>query len=361
MALIDLSVFSFSAEQIRDINELIMEDILEAPEISLLHSIYPGIVADKYIGFIGEGGLVGLPDQGCDPIPQTWNISGDQKLWQPKRWEVFLTECYSDLENTMVIYAMNKGVEIGDLTDTDYMAIVVQVLGVAIKKMIWRFTWFGDTNAKNISDGGIITDGVDTEYFKLVDGFWKQLEAAAPSGDYQRVEVLANAAATTTDQFAQLNGQDAYNILHDMWAKAPLSLRKQFTAGTKELPDKYFACTQSFADAYMVYLENGGRGLETSYKNLINGVETLVFRGLPLIPIPIWDEMIAEFENDGTRLNKPHRCILASRSNMAIGVSGTDVLDSVQVWYDLTKDRNYMRAKDSIDVKLLQNKFILAE
>ena len=144
MALINTSVFNFSAEEIRDINELILEEILQAPELSVLHTIYPGVVTNKYIGFLGEGGIIGLPAQGCDPTPQQWKIEGEQKLWEPKRWEVFLTECWADLENTMAIYAMNKGVDVGDLTNTDYMAVVVDILSKSIKKMIWRFCWFGD-------------------------------------------------------------------------------------------------------------------------------------------------------------------------------------------------------------------------
>lgn len=349
--IVDLSVFNFSTEEIRNINELIMEEILQAPELSVLHTIYPGIVADKYVGFIGEGGIVGLPAQECDPVAQEWSIPGEQKIWKPKRWEVFLTECWKDLENTMSIYSLNKGVSVGDLTNTDYMSIVVSVLGNAIKKMIWRFAWFGDTNAENFSNGGILTNGINPEYFRLIDGFWKQLNTAAPVSDPKRITIAANAATTMKLQFDQLTGQLAYEALINLYQQAPIVLRSQ--------PDALFACTQSFADGYMKYLE--GKDLETTYSVLVDGVKALNFRGIPVVPFPVWDEMIFNYENNGTKLNNPHRCLLTTKSNLAIGVAGDSVLSEVDVWYEKKEDRNYMRSRDSIDAKLLQEKlFTLA-
>ena len=349
--LLDLSVFNFSTEEIRNINELIMEEILQAPELSVLHTIYPGIVTDKYIGFIGEAGMVGLPAQDCDPVPQQWSIPGEQKLWKPKRWEVFLTECWKDLENTMSIYSLNKGVNIGDLTNTDYMAIVVKVLGDAIKKMIWRFVWFGDTDADNFSNGGILSNGIDVEYFRLIDGFWKQLNVAAPVNDPKRIAIAANTGTTAKDQMDQLTGIKSYELLIKMYEKAGIVLRNQ--------ADVLFACTQSFADGYVKYLEE--KDIEASYTNLVDGVKALNFRGIPVVPFAVWDEMIFNYENNGTKLNNPHRCVLTTKANLAIGVAGTDVLSEVDVWYEKKEDRNYMRSRDSIDAKLLHEKlFVLA-
>ena len=353
MALINTSVFNFSAEEIRDINELILEEILQAPELSVLHTIYPGVVTNKYIGFLGEGDIVGLPAQGCDPTPQQWKIEGEQKLWEPKRWEVFLTECWADLESTMAIYAMNKGVDIGDLSNTDYMAVVVDILSKAIKKMIWRFCWFGDKDAANYngSPAGIITDSVNTDYFQLIDGFWKQLQAVAPSGNKQRVTIGANAAATQDLQYSTLTGQMAYETLSKLHLAAPVVLRSQ--------PDLMFACTQSMVDGYMQYLE--GKDIECTYVNLTEGVKALNFRGIPVVAFPIWDEMIQSYENNGASLNNPHRAVLTTKSNLAIGVAENSVLDEIKVWYEPKEDRCYMRSRDSIDAKVLQEKmFTLA-
>lgn len=353
MALINSSVFSFSAEEIRDINELILEEILQAPDLSVLHTIYPGVVTNKYIGFLGEGSIVGLPAQGCDPTPQQWKIEGEQKMWEPKRWEVFLTECWADLENTMAIYAMNKGVDVGDLSNTDYMAVVVDILSKAIKKMIWRFCWFGDKNAATYNDqpAGVLANGTNVQYFRLINGLWKQLQAAAPAGSKQRITIDANSKANRDLQYSAMTGQLAYDTLSKMHLAAPVVLRSQ--------ADIMFACTQSVVDGYMQYLE--GKDIECTYVNLTEGVKALSFRGIPVVAFPIWDEMIQTYENNGTKLNNPHRAVLTTKSNLAIGVAENNVLDEIKVWYEPKEDRCYLRSRDSIDAKVLQEKmFTLA-
>ena len=94
---LDLAKFTFTAEQVRSINELVFDDIINAPELQMLHTVFPGIVYDKEIGFIGEGGLVGVARQDCNPIPQDWKIETRKLKWQPKSWEIRLEECFADL------------------------------------------------------------------------------------------------------------------------------------------------------------------------------------------------------------------------------------------------------------------------
>ena len=146
----DLAKFTFTAEQIRDINELVYEGIEKLPELSAIHQFYSGIVYDKEVGFITGGGLVGKKGQGCDPQTQDWKVNTRKVLWQPKEWEIFLDECAEDLKNTMVLYAMNKGTRVDDLTDTDYMAIVVEVLVGAVYKFMYRLIWMSDTDAEEV-------------------------------------------------------------------------------------------------------------------------------------------------------------------------------------------------------------------
>ena len=146
----DLANFTFSAEQIRDINELVYEGIEKLPELSAIHQFYRGIIYDKEVGFITGGGLVGKKGQGCDPQTQDWRVSTRKVLWQPKEWEIFLDECAEDLKNTMVLYAMNQGTRVDDLTDTDYMAIVVEVLIGAVYKFMYRLIWMSDTDAEEV-------------------------------------------------------------------------------------------------------------------------------------------------------------------------------------------------------------------
>lgn len=340
-AVIDFTNFEFTAEQIRDINELLFDEIIQAPEITLITTLYPGIVFDKQIGFIGEGGLVGVKNQGCNPTPQEWKVGTREVKWEPKAWEILLKECWTDLEATAAVYSLNTGVDVSDFTDTDYYAIVIQVLSVSIKKFIIRLVWFNDTDAQNVTDGGIITDGLDINYFNILDGLWKQLLTQVTANPDQRVTVTENAGANYAAQ--ELTPDKANQYLQQLKYKAPIILRSKENA--------FVLMTQSFYDAWEMYLQ--GKELDATLVNLIDGRQVMKAYGMTLIPMPIWDEMIAEFENTGTKLNNPHRALYVQKENLAVGVDGTDSFDKMRTWYENKERTVYTELMGKADAKVL--------
>lgn len=486
-SMISFSAFTFTAEQIRNINELVYEGIAKLPELSELHTMYDGIVYDKEIGFLTGGGLVGKAAQGCNPTPQDWSVGSRRVVWTPKSWEIFLDECASDLENTMVVYAMNKGTRVDDLTDTDYMAIVVEVLIDAIKEMFYRLIWFGDSHADNvdwneypkaaateltavptaavteqtpgsllvgdvyevstaddkvkcaledgtviylaaekstgnaeagktyyskdtehkitpiegtvymgvdmttegavkcaladgtivflnadaatgvaqegktyyskdtdnpvtINEGGNLTTGVDEDYFNILDGLFKQLRAIVALDADVKVTIAANSKTSKADQLAYLTPELAYTLLSDMWYKADIKLRQR-------KGECRFYVTQSIADKYEQYLV--GKGIESTYSNLVDGVPALKFNGVPVIPMPMWDANIQSYFDLGDTYDAPHRALLTLKSVIAVGTPSAKAFDEVDVWYDKTSRKNYILCKDKLDAKILSDKMLI--
>lgn len=349
---IDLSKFTFTAEQIRDINELIFDEILHAPDLDYLHAMFSGIEYDREIGFITEGGLVGKKAQGCDPTAQDWNIGTRKVVWEPKAWEVIIDQCAKDLESTMAVYCMNKGVRRNDLTDTDYMAIAATVLASAIKDALYRIVWFSDGDAKNVADSGIITAGVDVDYFNILPaGFFKQLQTAAAAHSELLVAIDANTKATKAEQMSGMTADAAYGILSKMYYAAPITMR-----GSGNMR---FMVTQTIADGYQQYLT--GKGIESTYNNLVEGVKSLKFLGVDVIPIPIWDKMIQAYNDLGAKFQAPHRAVLIEKANLGVGTPSDGVMDGIDIFYDKKSRVNRMEATDKIDAKLINDsRFVLA-
>ncbi len=350
---IDLSKFTFTAEQVRDINELIFDDILHAPDLNFLHTIFEGIEYDKEIGFVTEGGPVGKKAQGCDPTAQDWNISTRKVVWEPKAWEVIIDQCAKDLESSMAVYCMNKGVRGNDLSDTDYMVIAANVLGQAIKDMLYRIVWFSDKDAKNVADSGIITAGVDVDYFNIINaGFFKQLQTAVTSHPELLVAIEANTNATKKTQLDGMTADAAYDILSKMYYAAPIEMR-----GTGNMR---FLVTQTIADGYQQYLT--GKGIESTYKNLVDGVNSLKFLGVDVIPVPIWDKMIQSYNDLGDKYQAPHRAVLIEKANLGVGTPSNGALEDVDIFYDKKSRINRMEATDKIDAKLINDaRFVFAQ
>lgn len=345
MALINFLNNPLPTEVVRDINELVFEEIIKTPELSQLHNLFTNVVYDKEIGFIQEGGLVGKASTGCNPQEDDWQIGTRKVTWEPKLWAINLKECYKDLEATIATYALHKGTAISDLEDTDYMRIIVDRLVDAIKKMYYRIIWFNDTNAANVADGGLITDGVAKEYFNIINGLFLQLEAAVTNNPDLGITISANSQSTKVLQLSSLTDVDAYSILSDLYYKAPVILR---ASGKMK-----FLVTQTIADAYQKYLV--GKGIESTYRNLVDGVPQLTFLGVPVIAVPVWDEMIQTYFDNGTTYYKPHRAVLCEQDNLAVGTPSDVRFDDILIHYDPVSKNTYIRVEDKIDAKLLND------
>ena len=429
----DFSKFTFTAEQIRNINELVYEGVERMPEISYIHQIYGGIVYDKEVGFITGGGLVGKKGQGCDPETQDWNINTRKVLWKPKEWEIYLDECAEDLKNTMVVYSMNTGTRVDDLTDTDYMNIVVMVLVGAVYKFMYRIIWLNDTDAEaveyedvptaelteqtvgspivgtvyeavasttagavkcatadktvvyldgdaatgnaasgksyyskdtvnttTISNGGTYTEGIDTGYFDIIDGLFKQLRGLVAEEATRGITIPANGQATKDAQLSQLTPEKAYQLLLDMWYKAPIKLRNM-KADTNVDNRPRFLVTQSIADKYEQYLI--GKQLPQTYVNLTEGISALTILGIPVIAMPVWDEMIQAYQDLDATWYKPHRAVLTTKSVLAVGTpNGERLYSDLEIWYEKKDRKNYILLKDKLDAEIANpDHFIYAE
>lgn len=413
-AILDFSKFSFSAEEIRAVKELLFDEVIASPEIDMLHTLYPGIVYDKEVGFIGRGGLVGVAGQGCEPTPQEYSIGTRKVKWTPKGWEILIAQCASDLEATAAVYSLKAGVEYDDFTSSDYMNIVLEVLSQSIKEFIIRLVWFSDVDTENIVvesvptaavtvqttgeaivgtvyagvtsetsgavkcalanktvvylaaaaatgnavegtvyyskdtvnkinlfTGGQLTPGVDVDYFTILDGFFKQMAIQVVAKPKQRVIISENAGATYTDQ--ELPSDKIQGYLKPLIYGADMVLR-----GKKEA--KIF-CTQSFYDSYEQSL--AGVALETMYANMVNGQKTLTYKGVPLVPIPLWDSIIAQYYNNGEKLINPHRAVFTIKDVLAVGVDSEKSFGELDVWYNKDTRQVKIEGKGKADAKLL--------
>lgn len=339
---LNMDKFTFVGKVIESISEMVMEDTIQGPELSTIHTIFPDIVTNAEVGFIGEGGMVGVKDGGCDSTTKPWSINTRSVKWTPAPWEIFLSQCYTDLKTAATVYSLRTGVDIPDFTDTDYMNIVLEVLEKSIMDFWYRMFWFGDTEAKHVSESGVITESLDLSYYTILDGFWKQIIARVTANPAQKpVTITENSGANYAAQ--ELKVENVQGYLAKLVYNAPLQLRN--------MEDKFILVTQSVYDAYEQSLMSACC-LESARMALINGMEALKYKGIPVIAMPVWDKLIAVGEDTGTKLNNPHRMLFTAKSVLGIGVDDINKLGDLRVWYDLKDKKVYIRSMGQADAKL---------
>lgn len=193
--MINFKEFTVDNGAIRDLSELLFLSTFNDPDLEVVCTTETGVYNGKKLGYIDSLGDVGKNAKGCSPKYEDINVTGIEKTWSLGDYQIPLQICYDDLENTIAKYALNTGTEASEVIGTAYWNdIVIPLLTRAMMEMAWRIAWFGDKEAKNIADSGLLSDGIKPELFTMTDGFWKRLRAITTTNPHQLTEIAANVA-----------------------------------------------------------------------------------------------------------------------------------------------------------------------
>ena len=321
---------------IKDLRDLLKREVFELPAFEKFFTTVANAMQGEKIGWTGQMENVGwTASKTCNPNYRNLAQDFAEKTWDLGRWSVPGKWCADDFENTIAAYALKQGTDIADLQGTDIMDVIIYpALQDALLKMYHRIVWFGDKSATNVSGSGNITNGVDPTLITPTDGLWKRIFAVAAANSAQRTTIAANAETTMAKQKSALNTEGATIALFEqMLADADSRI-----AG---LPGAAVYCTDSLAkalsrDLRKVYKDNlSWEQIESGTEGvMLSGVRTTQFDGYTIISTDMWDRFIVEFENDGTKLNLPHRAYYGSPSQLLVGTPANSVMSDLNIWYN---------------------------
>lgn len=341
--------FTIDNGAIRDLSELLFTSIFNDPDLERTCTMMTQIVNGKKFGFLDKMGDVGVPGGGCNPTYSKVEITGIEKTWELGKWRIPKSVCYEDLENTLAKYGMNAGTDAADITDTPYFdKVLLPLLQNAITEMFWRLTWFGDKDAKNVSasdkdsvGGGVITDKIDPKLLQPTNGFWKRLQAIIAANSNQQTAIDANNAESYLSQKTNLRKSGvAIGIVDNMLADADSRIYDYADHAIMMTSSLYKALRNDVVDKY------GKTTMPFEYVS--SGIGLSEYDGHTLLVLDIWDRLIRKFEDNGKKINCPHRAVLCSPSNLFVGTSDKDRLASLTVKFDDRERDNYIFAESDL-------------
>lgn len=345
----NFSQFTVDNGAIRDLGELLFLTVFNDPEIERVLTISTGVRDGQKLGYIDDMGDVGKNKSGCSPTYDNINITGIEKTWDLGPWQIAKHICYTELENTIAKYSLNTGTQIAYLPDTPYWNdILVPLLQRAMVEMFWRICWFGDTDAKNIADSGLLTAGIDKSLFTMTDGLWKRLKAITAANDHQLTAIAANTTKDTSatqkvtyaSQKAAIRQEGvAIGIIDDMLSDADSRIFDK--------SDHAIMMTNSLFKA----LRNDVKklhNLQLEVEHVTSGIQLSRYDGHEIIVLDIWDRMIKKYEDNGTSLNCPHRAILTSPQNLFAGTTDNELIADLSVTFNDETRFNNIFAQSNI-------------
>lgn len=232
-----------------------------------------------------------------------------KKVLTPIEIQANVKQCYDTFYNKFWGGKLKPGVAIGELTPeiTDFMQ-TQQNYG--FNRDLLSLLFLGDENLSE-SDA----------YYSLMDGIYTKLKAGASAVD-GTVDV---GAVTASD----LNATNFFATMNEIYLAQTRLLR-----GVSKT-DKRWIWTEAVYDLYTTYLETSTQGTagvkQTEY--VVNGVDAMTFKGIPIVVVPIVDERLeTDFTDNSGLPTDPYRIILTAPSEHTVYLDQNSFLTN-RLWY----------------------------
>lgn len=341
MPKLDFTKLTPTNHAIESLRDLLNMTVFQDETLEQFITSMGGVVHGKRLGFIGEMEDVGNKGAGCNPTYKSVGIPAAEKQWELGDWSIPLNLCYEDLEGTIAEYCLKTGTEIGDLTSTEYMDfIVLPKLEEAMRKMMWRIAWYGDKDAKVNTGGGVLTTGVDPTLFTMADGFWKRLFAIATANTNQYTEISAN---DTASYAAQKSGLLTKGVATSLFEK----IRMDADGRIEVMDGSAIFCTKSLADA-LAWDAKQSYNTIMPWQVLFDGLKVSEWDGVKVYAISVFDRFTKKYQDNGTKLNLPHRAVYTAPSQLLMGYPGSSAISELDVWFERKERMNYIYSAGKI-------------
>lgn len=336
-------------ENLESLRDAVIKKVLDDEDLRRVVTI-KRVRSGEPLAIIGEMDAVGHAGAGCNPTYEEIGIANSVQRWALGAWEIALKICYENLEDTIAEYSLRAGTAIGDLTGTDFMAIYMELLVTQVRRMLWRLIWFGDTTADNISDGGVITNGVDPTLLTANDGLWKRLFAIATADATKRTVISANTGNSYANQkSAMLAAGYATTLVDNILLDA--SSRVNANGAATLFVNKKFADYLAH-DIKVTYKVN------MPFERIFDGFYLGYYGGVQIGAIETWDYMIDTYENTGAKWNLPFRAVLANPNNLLVGVDKENPVDDLDIIFDRVNRMNHIYATGKLDTMVAQSDLV---
>lgn len=355
--MINFSNFTIGNGALNDLRELLFLTLYKDNAIDTVVTTKTGIKDRQKLDFINGLGDVGVAASGCNPSYENVVITGVEKQWNLGAWQIAKHICYSELENTLGELGLNTGTDIAYLENTPYWDLVMKLLQQAIVEMFWRIIWFGDKEAKNVADGGILTAGVNPKLFNMCDGLWTRAQKIIATNKNQQTEISANTAKKAGAETTYADQKEAIRV-EGYAIKLVDSLLSDADSRIFDQPDASIYMTSSLFKALRSDFIRHYSKSTMPFEQVASGLHVSQYDGVKIVVLDIWDRMIKKYEDTGKCINNPHRAIVCSPSNLFVGTDDVDRVANLRINFNEETQYNNIFATSKIDTLIGEDELI---
>jgi len=350
----DGSGLTLDRDGIDNVGKLLFEDRIQNAPYTDIVTFDEGIKHDQQVVISEEfNGLLGSKRDACDITPNPFSITAYEETYSPKKVEDRLEDCADNIRNaTFWKRWLKNGISMNDLTGTAYeQYVLTRLKNYMSDKMMFQKLFLSNTS---ITEGGTnILNAGQLKYFNQFNGYFAQLEAQALVDLTQKITITQNAGANYAAQAfaaASPTSHEATDYLKQVYFGAPLAVRNA--------ADVMFLVSQTVADQY-VQERQAVTNIELAYTRTEKGMKQLEYQGVPMIPLPLVDELINTWFNNGTKRENPHFIIMISKSNLRAGTESSGSFSDITSDYDRYNKKWFADILFTLDPKIAIKKQVM--
>lgn len=292
-------------------NEIFLEPVFFDENLRSSFRIMPNVANRRKMQFVENLENIVRKYTGCGFAP-IGNMNVYEREIEVNKMKIDMEFCWDEFKDTVFEELLNTGTRLPDVTGTLIENLLITRVQQALRQDLERLAYFGNTASNDPN-------------FDSTDGLW--------TVHYPGLVASTLIPRANTGSGSDLASGDGIAILRDVYDQAPNEL--------KALPanQKVFNVTYSVYNQYLVDIEEGGGG-DYGLLQMINGVQTLTFRGIPVMPMHRWDAILT-----GLGTTKPHYVEYTTPLNRVLATDITDPGTDLSMWYDQKDEKLYTKGR----------------
>lgn len=308
--------------------EIIIKPSIQTPALTELFTVRNGVRSKEQLHYASN--LTSVLTKGTASCEPTYTQAGDitGKTLETGLFEINLSWCKKEFQGLLSSYNVfgddpsyvGDGLSGYDLGGKLRSLIVDRVLDTA-RQDVWKIAFLGQSAFTGSS------------VYSTIDGLWTNyLDNFASYCIKPVTNSLPNAANST------LNANQARDTFRQMWSGAPIVLKQLIGSGRVKM-----FVTGSMWDNYLQSLEDNCC-VEGSWRLGQDGMKTLYFRGIELVPLWIIDYALENETTPYTNLLR-HFAIMTLPENNVFGVENQSDLNNLELCYDCRTKTTYIQGE----------------
>jgi hypothetical protein len=318
-----------------DLNEIFYEPVFRSDDIMRNYRVIPNVKHVMNVYTSAALTKIVQPYTDCSATSGSTQFNIDDKTITAGRCRVALEQCSKEFFGTYIEEMYRSGVDVMNVEGTQLSDAIVNRAVSGIASDVVRLAWGGD--------------GATSNYDALTG--WMKLMGADTTVLAAQIQ---ETGATTT---ATVTAGHAIGLLRKVYDGAPAALQ-QVAAG-----DKKMFVTPKVFNAYLANLE--GSSADLAIVNTKEGMRTVSFRGVELVPVYEWDTILAALnpaifvdQSAAATGNLENGVCYCAVENLIIGSDVTDPEGSFKVFYDDLEEKMFFRGYFKLGVQYLYSSLV---